>query len=146
MMQALEDSASLIESHSPDFQGLSVCALPATDVVEPWLSPTTGVATVSVTECPEVIHELLCKSGRSVGDTLEKQKIVAAGATCSTCSPSLISTQHRQDFHAVFVRDYVYLCSFVRYVCELLSRRFDIVISGIAHFPSTLPVGMFFTT
>lgn len=56
-----------------------MCALPATDITKPWLSPTTGVATVSVTDSPESIHELLCKSGSSVVDKLQKQKIAVAG-------------------------------------------------------------------
>ena len=67
-IQALEQSADCKERHPSDFEGLSVCALPATDITQPWLSPTTGVATVSVTESPEAIYKLLCTSGRTVVD------------------------------------------------------------------------------
>jgi hypothetical protein len=64
-----------------DFQGLSVCVLPATDITRSWISPTTGVASVSVIETPEAVHELLTKSGTPIVDNLQKRKIAAAGAS-----------------------------------------------------------------
>lgn len=102
-IQALEQSADCKERHPSDFEGLSVCALPATDITQPWLSPTTGVATVSVTESPEAIYKLLCTSGRTVVDKLEKQKIVTAGVEPRTPSLPLPPTRHHQAYEACLV-------------------------------------------
>lgn len=80
ILQELEESASnQIVTSAREFEGLSICALPATDITKPWMSPTTGVASVSVTSSPAAILALLRESGTSVVDKLEKQKIAAAG-------------------------------------------------------------------
>lgn len=79
-LQALEGFAEA-KAHSagPEFRGLSVCALPATDVGEPWLCAASGVASVSVTESPRAVRSLLRASGPAVAANLQRQKVAEAG-------------------------------------------------------------------